>query len=157
MAVSSVEYGAMVFSWAAYGVMVGRSPAYGATVCSCGPTAMTPLIAALLAAIVLSTPRPLAPPPPAATACACRVVLVGSAFSLANRAGWAWITVSSGANFTAFASCVLYVVAVASTGGGLWGPWAVPVRRMAAAVAITDGGPFCASAPTAGRSCPKAS
>ena len=41
----------MVFSWAEYGAMVFRSPAYGATVCSCGPTAMTPLIAAWLAAI----------------------------------------------------------------------------------------------------------
>src|SRR6202035_5030728 len=75
MAVSSAEYGAMVFSWAEYGAMVVRSAAYGATVCSCGPTAMTPLIAALLAAIVESTPTPLAPPPAAATACACRVVL----------------------------------------------------------------------------------
>ena len=31
--------------------MVFRSPAYGAIVCSCGPTAITPLMAALLAAI----------------------------------------------------------------------------------------------------------
>src|ERR1700728_2350558 len=112
--------------------MVFRSPAYGATVCSCGPTAITPLIAALLAAIAASTPRPLVPPPAAATACACRVVLVGSAFSLANRAGLAWITVSSGANFTAFASWVLYVVAVASTVGGILAAVAVTVGGMAA-------------------------
>src|SRR3984957_9308870 len=157
MAVSSAEYGAMVFSWAEYGAMVVRSAAYGATVCSCGPTAMTPLIAAWLAAIVESTLAPLAPPPAAATASACRVVLVGAALILANRAGWAWITVSSGANLTAFASCVLYVVAVASTVGGILAAVAVTVGGMAVAVAITDGGTFCASATTVGCACAKAS
>src|ERR1700722_15520245 len=109
--------------------MVVRSAAYGWTVCSCGPTAMTPLIAASLAAMVLSTARPLAPPPAAATACACRAGLVGSALSLVNRAWWVSITSNSGANFCAFASWVLYVVAVLSTDAGIL-----------AAVAVTVGG-----------------
>ena len=74
----------MVFSWAEYGAMVFRSPAYGATVCSCGPTAMTPLIAAWLAAIVLSTPRPLAPPPAAATACAVTLIRTSPSSLLAG-------------------------------------------------------------------------
>src|SRR5487761_142340 len=128
--------------------MTCRSAAYGATVCSCGPTAMTPLMAAWLAAIVVSTPRPLAPPPAAAMACACRAGLEGAAASLVNRAGWAWITVSSGANFTAFASWVLYVLAVARTVGGIFAAVLVTVGGMAAAVASTVGGTFCASATT---------
>ena len=99
---------------------------------------MTPLMAAWLAAIVVSTPSPLAPPPAAATACACRAVLVGSACSLANSAGWASITASSGANFCALASCTLSVVAVAITAGGIFAAVAVTVGGIAAAVAITD-------------------
>src|SRR5215831_10308148 len=47
-------------SWAAYGVMVW----------SCGATAITPLIAALLVLITVRIWTPVAPPPAAATACA---------------------------------------------------------------------------------------
>jgi hypothetical protein len=47
-------------SWAAYGVMVW----------SCGATAITPLIAALLALIAERMFSPVVPPPAAATACA---------------------------------------------------------------------------------------
>src|ERR1700677_2581411 len=157
MAVSSVEYGAIVFSWAEYGAIVFRSDAYGATLVSCGATAMTPLMAAWLAPIVVSTPSPLAPPPAALMACACRVVLDGSAFSLANSVGLASITASSGANFCAFASWTLYVVAVVSTAGGIFAAVAVTVGGIAAAVASNVGATFCASATTAGWDCAKAS
>ena len=110
-------------SCALYGAMTFRSAAYGAMVCSCGPAAMTPLMAAWLAPIVVSTAIPLAPPPAAATACACRAGLAGLAASLVNRAGWAAITASSGANFWALASCGPSLDAVASTVGGTF--WAV--------------------------------
>src|SRR5580698_3933141 len=140
----------MVVSCFEYGAMVVRSAAYGATVVSCGATAMTPLMAAWLAAIVPSTPSPLAPPPAAAIACACRVLLLGSACSLVNRAGLASITASSGWNFCAFASCTLYVVAVAITAGGILAAVAVTVGGIAAAVASTVGGTFWASATIAG-------
>ena len=58
----------MVVSWVEYGAMVVRSAAYGATACSAGPTAITPAMAAWLAAIVARILRPLAPPPAAWTA-----------------------------------------------------------------------------------------
>src|ERR1700733_7885995 len=119
MAVSSAAYGWMALNCAAYGAMVTRSASYGATVCSCGPAAMTPAIAAWLAAIVASSLAPVAPPPRAATACACRALLVGSACSLVNRAGLAWIACSSGANFCAFASWVLYWLGGGGTDGGV--------------------------------------
>jgi hypothetical protein len=64
-AVSCAEYGAMVFNCAEYGAMVCRSAAYGATVCSAGATAITPLMAALFAEIVVKMPTPVAPPPAA--------------------------------------------------------------------------------------------
>ena len=150
IAVSSLEYGAMVDSWVEYGAMVVRSAAYGATVVSCGPTAMTPSMAAELAPIVVSTASPLAPPPAAAMTCPCRVLLVGAASSLANRAGLASITASSGANFCAFASWTLYLVAVAITAGGILPAVAVTVGGILAAVASTAGGTFCASATIAG-------
>ena len=56
-----------------------------------------------------------------------------------NSAGLAWITASSGANFCAFASCVAFAFAVAMTDGGIF-----------CAVAMTDGGVFWAAATTAG-------
>src|ERR1700722_15106494 len=66
---------------------------------------------------------PFAPPPAAATAWAASFGGMAAGFgevaSLANRAGLAWITASSGANFCALASCVLYRVAVATTCGWL--------------------------------------
>ncbi len=67
------------------------------------------------------------------------------------------MTVSSGANFCAFASCVLYVAAVATTAGGIFAAVLVTAGGMAAAVASTDGGTFRASATTAGCCCAKAS
>src|ERR1700727_796745 len=107
IAVSSVEYGAMVVSCAEYGAMVCRSAAYGATVCRAGPTAITPVMAAWLAAIVVRMPRPLAPPPAALITWACSAGGIVAGFlyvaSLANSAGLAWITASSGANFCALA------------------------------------------------------
>src|SRR5579862_6665520 len=132
-AVSWAEYGAIVVSWAEYGAMVFRSDAYGATVCSAGATAITPLMAALLAEIVSSIPRPLAPPPAAVIAWATSAggILAGFVYaaSLVNSAGLAWITASSGWNFCALASCVASVCAVARTDGGIF-----------CAVAITFGG-----------------
>src|SRR5579872_607042 len=130
----------MVCSRAEYGAMVFRSLAYGATVCNAGPTAITPLMAAWLAAMVLRMVIPLAPPPAAATAWACRAAGAlpgGKAASLVNSAGFFWITSSSGANFVALASWVLSAVAVAITDGGIF-----------CAVATTDGGIFCAVATT---------
>src|SRR5579859_815378 len=140
----------MAVSWVEYGAMTFRSAAYGATVASCGAAAMTPLMAAWLAPIVPSTASPLAPPPATAIACACRALLVGSACSLANRAGWASISASSGANFWAFASCTLSAVAVAITAGGIFAAVAVTLGGMDVAVAITAGGTFCASATMSG-------
>ena len=58
-------------------------------------------MAAWLAPMVVTAATPLGPPPAAATAWACRALLDGSAFSLVNKAGWAWMTASSGANFCA--------------------------------------------------------
>src|ERR1700690_86301 len=98
---------------------------------------MTPVMAALLALMVDRTARPLAPPP-ALSAWATRLGGIVAGFlyvaSLANSAGLALITASSGANFTAFASCVASVFAVARTDGGIF-----------CAVAMTDGGTFCAA------------
>ena len=72
---------------------------------------MTPSMAALLALMVVRMPVPLAPPPAAATAWATSfggiAAGLGYAASLANSAGWDWITASSGANFCALASWVL--------------------------------------------------
>src|ERR1700729_2118630 len=87
---------------------------------------MTPVIAAWLAAMVVRMPTPVAPPPAAATAWACSaggILPGGNAASLVNSAGLAWMTFSSGANFTALPSCVASVVAVAITAGGIF--WAV--------------------------------
>src|SRR5882757_11232542 len=82
---------------------------------------MTPLMAGPLALIVDRMASPFAPPPAAATAWAASfggmAAGLGYAASLVNRAGLAWITASSGANFCALASCVLYCVAVATTCG----------------------------------------
>src|SRR6516225_2705602 len=114
----------MVFSCAEYGAMVVRSAAYGATVVSAGAAAITPAMAALLAAIVVRMPMPLAPPPAAAIAWPSRAggILAGFVYaaSWANSAGCAWITASSGANLTAFASGVALACAVASTDGGIF-------------------------------------
>jgi len=65
MAVSCAEYGAMVFSCAEYGAMVFSCAEYGAMVFSAGAAAITPVMAALLAAIVVRMFIPLAPPPAA--------------------------------------------------------------------------------------------
>src|SRR5580692_10213417 len=114
----------MAVSCAEYGAMVCRSAAYGATVCSAGATAITPAMAALFAEIEVKMPTPVAPPPAALTAWATSAggILAGLLYvaSLANSTGLAWITLSSGANFTAFASCVASVFAVASTEGGIY-------------------------------------
>ena len=64
---------------------------------------------------------------------------------MANSAGLAWITLSSGANFWAFASCVAFACAEASTDGGIF-----------CAVARTFGGIFWAVATTVGWLCAKA-
>src|SRR5256885_12593183 len=92
--VSCAEYGAIVVSCAEYGAMVCRSVAYGATFCRSGATAITPLMAALLFAIVVRTPMPLAPPPAAAIAWPTSAggILLGSVYlaSWVNSAGWAW-------------------------------------------------------------------
>src|SRR5580693_6860826 len=76
-----------------------------------------------------------------ATVCSAGAILAGLLYvaSLANSTGLAWITLSSGANFTAFASCVASVFAVASTEGGIF-----------CAVARTFGGIDCAVATTVG-------
>src|ERR1700727_1096542 len=120
--------------------MTFRSAANGATVCSCGATAMTPLMAVSLALIVVSVPMPLAPPPAAATACACRAVLVGSACSLVNKAGCASITASSGANFCAFASWVLYWLGGGGTHGGILAPGAPATGGVGGAGGTPPGG-----------------
>src|SRR5690348_15843204 len=76
-------------SWAAYGAMDWI----------CGATAITPLIAALLAPITVTIWSPVAPPPAAATACAASLggtaAGAGQLTSLVNRVGLAWITASS--------------------------------------------------------------
>src|SRR6185437_14310384 len=140
-AVSCAAYGAIVDSSVAYGAMVCRFDAYGATFCRSGATAITPLMASLLFAIVVSTPRPLAPPPAAAIAWATSAggILLGSLYlaSWVNSAGWAWITWSSVWNFCALASWVASFCAMASTSGGIF-----------CAVAVTFGGIFCAVAMT---------
>src|ERR1700684_4670358 len=85
---------------------------------------MTPEMAALLASMVVRIAVPLAPPPAAVTACATSLGGIAAGFvyvaSLANSAGLAWITASSGANFPALASWTLYFVAVATTAGCAW-------------------------------------
>src|SRR5690349_25112659 len=143
MVVSSFAYGAIVDSCVAYGAMVCRSDAYGATFCRSGATAITPLMAALLAAIVVRVWMPLAPPPAAAIAWPTSAggILLGSLYlaSWVNSAGWAWITLSSGANFCASASCFASFCAMARTSGGIF-----------CAVAVTFGGIFCAAAMTLG-------
>src|SRR5512142_1562093 len=148
--VSSAAYGAIVVSCAEYGAMVCRSVAYGATFCRSGATAITPLMAALLFAIVVRTPMPLAPPPAAATAWATSAGGICAGFvylaSWVNSAGWAWITLSSGANFCAFASCVGTFCAMAVTFGGI-----------DVAAAMTLDGTFLAAATTSGCACANAS
>src|SRR5437762_1321768 len=68
-------------------------------------------------------------------------ILLGSLYlaSWVNSAGWAWITLSSGANFCALASCVASFCTMARTSGGIF-----------CAVAVTFGGIFCAAAMTLG-------
>ena len=77
--------------------------------------------------------------------------------SLANSAGWAWSTASSGANFCAFASCVAFACAVASTDGGIFCAVARTVGGIDCAVATTDAGTFWAAATTVGCALAKAS
>src|SRR6516165_8353286 len=88
---------------------------------SCGATAITPLIAALLVLITVRIWTPVAPPPAAATACAASfggtAAGVGQVASLVNRTGLAWITASSGANFFALAICAWSLVAMATIRG----------------------------------------
>src|SRR5215469_8576096 len=161
MVVSSAEYGAMVVSCAEYGAMVVSSAAYGATVFSAGAAAITPAMAALLAEIVVRIFMPLAPPPAALIAWAASAGGIVAGFwyvaSLANSAGLAWITASSGANFCAFASCVAFACAVATTDGGIDCAAARTVGGIDCAVATTDAGTFWAAATTVGWLCAKAS
>ena len=69
---------------------------------------------------------------------------------MANSAGCAWITASSGANFCAFASCVALACAVASTDGGIFCAAASTFGGIDDAVAMTGGGTFWAAATTSG-------
>src|SRR5215469_11209058 len=151
----------MVVSCAEYGAMVCSCVAYGATVCSAGAAAITPVMAALLAEIVVRILMPWAPPPAAAIAWPSSAggIVAGLVYvaSLANSAGWAWITASSGANFCAFASCVAFACAVATTDGGIFCAVARTVGGIDCAVATTDGGTFWAAATTSGWLCAKAS
>src|ERR1700733_11377845 len=105
----------MVVSCAEYGAMVCRSVAYGATVCSAGPTAITPLMAAWLAAMVVRTAIPFAPPPAAATAWACRAAGAlpgGKAASLVNSGGiFPAVAMTDGGIFCAVATTSAWVVA----------------------------------------------
>ena len=76
---------------------------------------------------------------------------------MANSAGWAEITASSGANFCAFASCVASARAVARTVGGIFCAVARTFGGIDCAVATTDAGTFWAAATTVGWACAKAS
>ena len=70
--------------------------------------------------------------------------------SLVNSAGWAWITLSSGANFCALASCVPSFCAMARTSGGIFCAVAVMFGGIFCAVAMTFAGTFWAAATTWG-------
>jgi len=77
---------------------------------------------------------------------------------LANSAGLAWITASSGANFCALARTVGGIDdAVATTVGGTDCAAARTVGGIDCAVATTGGGTFWAAATTVGWLCAKAS
>src|SRR5690242_19436840 len=111
-------------------------------------------MAALLAAIVVRTFRPLAPTPAAAMAWLTSAggIEAGLLYlaSWVNRAGWAWITASSGANLCALASCALSFCAMASTSGGIYCAVAVTFGGIFCAVAMTLAGTFWAAATTCG-------
>src|ERR1700735_2850093 len=97
--------------------------AYGLSACSCGATEITPSIGPLLFWMVVRMVRPLAPPPAAAMAWLTSLggIVAGLEYvaSLANSAGFASSTASSGASLCALASCTLYFSAAAMTFGWL--------------------------------------
>src|ERR1700689_914878 len=143
-AVSDFVYGASFARSGAAFLSTVSCVAYGVSVLSCGATAMTPSMAALLAEMVVRIPRPLVPPPAALTAAAASAGGMVAGFlyvaSLVKSAECAWSTASSGANFTALPSCTESFVARATTEACVCANLMMPASRVAIAAIDAGGG-----------------